>query len=268
MNIKLPNSVVGPLSQDFLIREDVSRAKKDVWISKIALKVIVGVGMLRVTACLLGMWVFPMDLVMYSGSARVFTIPVTLLGLPLALGVMKITHVILGNRAEKLSGIYHEMLLRHLLENNEPSTALLKEFREISQNIKHVNLDIGNEICEEKLDLILSACSKLESMDISAAALNTLVMERLSEKVCHLRMLRISHCESLSKPVIWSFECKGFVVEMSGKESYLIHKIVKEPVFKDDLGRLDFYDHSLDLWGYTDTGMLKSQLSFAFEWRR
>ena len=266
MNIELSNRVVEPAYNDFLARQDVAQARKDVWISKIALKVIIGVSVAFATACLMGMWAFPMDLVIYSKTVRVFTIPVTLLVLPVTLGVMKIAYVIFGNRSEKFCEIYHEMQLRYLLEGKELSTAFLKEFREISQNIKHVNLDTAYEISEDKLDFILSACSKLESMDINAVTLESGLLERLSEKTYNLKKLRITNCKSLSKTVILSFECKGFVVGMSGKESYLIHKIVKEPVFKNDFDRWNFYDHSLDLWGYTDSG-LDNQLSLAFEWR-
>lgn len=249
--------------------------KRSVEIAEMASKIIWGVGASLSAACIIGIWAFPLDLVIRSASVKVLAIPASLLALPIVFIVCGIAALILNCYQNNASSAYHPVLLAKILMNGDETLEALKEkYREVSENVEKIDLTrifdtykgCNLALSHQKLKFILQNSISMRELELNAAFLPENGLSTLSKEAPYHRKTIIHQCDKAND--LSMFDKERYQISHLENNVVIVEEIppkYSESVSCDDTSNSYTYgswdrDYSSDDRGGND-------VSFAFEWR-
>jgi hypothetical protein len=213
-------------------------------------------------SCIAAIWAVPLDLVFYSGAAKIAAIPVGLLALPVLLFICLIARIPFENRLKKVSSEYHPHLLQELLRSNRQEEALHQEYIKVRKMIKSPSLDLSSSfvpyISNDQLRFLIRSSPRITHLTLNAALLSGDFLEVVAQNLTRFDRIAIKRYDSFPEEYRKKFDEQGYAVRAEGSSQYFIEKR------STDCNSSSVYIHQGNYGGYSGSA---GTLSCQFQWR-
>lgn len=168
---------------------------------EIALKIIKGLGILLSSLCALGVWAFPLDLVITAEKGGILKIPASLIALPVVLLVWLAAYGIFTHFKEKKAQSLFQILLQNLPLLQSVTEQFKTQYQSIGSMLSSASLlsNRNHAISKDHFLLTLQSIPNVRELTLSAANVPKDQLESITAQLPNLKKLKLTFCQTLTR---------------------------------------------------------------------